>query len=397
MKSVNPSPIWISGLGSVSCAGLTPQSLWANAKEEKSGIVNGLGAIPKDTISHLKEEFLKNYPQYRGSIFAETPILLSVIALKQAMDQAGWTGLEPDDGIVFATTTGHVSTWDEELMGYFKNPEREGKFTEAFTYERLGLMLDRLCEFLQFDGNRFLITTACSASTHALALAKMWMESGRVKRCLVGGTEILSRLTIEGFKSFQLLSDKGCRPFDQSRNGINLSEGSGFLCLERSPVKKLAQLSGAGMSTDAHHMTAPHPEGRGSFQAMTLAVKSAGIQAKDLSWIHAHGTGSVHNDLAESIAIETLVGNSKVPVTSTKAVHGHALAATGVLETVLCVKAIEHQMVLPTVGLVSQDPAIRIHSVKSATHLEVNHILKNTLGFGGANGAVIISRPGALA
>lgn len=381
---VNAVPVWISGMGAISCAGVNPATLWENTKKKQTGIKNGLGAIEPSSILELRNQFQSS---------EEIPLLLSQVALIQAMRDAGWEKLEPTDGIIFATTTGHVSTWDEALMEYFRNVENKEKFEGAFRHERLGLMLDKICDFLQFEGPRFLITTACSASTHALGLAKLWIESGRVKRCLVGGTEILSRLTIEGFRSFQLLSEKQSKPFDSERSGINLSEGSAFVCLETAPLKKRARLSGFGMSTDAYHMTAPHPEGKGSYQAMQLALKDAGILPKELSWIHAHGTGSVHNDLAECTAVETLLKGATVPVTSTKAVHGHALAATGVMEAVLCVKALEEQTLLPTAGLEKLDPLIRVPILKDFQKTEVRHILKNTLGFGGANGAIVLSHP----
>lgn len=386
------SPIWISGLGAVTCSGSNPDTLWENAARGWSGIQNGLGAISSEAVAQLRDPFLKEFPHHEKSLFIAPPLLFTLTALRQAMQAAGWDSLNPDDGLIFATTTGHVSIWDEELIRYFQNPQSQDSFYGAFFYERLGLMLEKICEFLEFSGPRFLVTTACSASTHSLALAKMWIESGKVKRCLVGGTEVLSRLTIEGFRSFQLLSQTTARPFDVGRNGINLSEGSGFVCLEKEPERKLARLSGAGMSTDAYHMTAPHPEGKGSAQAMRMALKDAGITASELSWVHAHGTGSLHNDLAEAVAVSSLLGGKSTPVTSTKAVHGHALAATGILETVLCVKALEHQKILPTTGFSVADPKITLNVVETCQSSSLQHILKNTLGFGGANGAVVISR-----
>lgn len=394
-------PIWISGFGIVSSAGNTAEELWQTTYEKKNAMTQSpenlsLGRFSEETLASLRSQFFAKHPRWLGSIFEGTPLLLSGLALEQAMEQAGWEGLSPDDGIIFATTTGHVSTWDQELMQYFKKGQDPTRFYRAFSHERLGLMLDKIAEFLNFQGPRFLVTTACSASTHAFALAKMWLESGRVQRCLVGGTEVLSKLTTEGFRSFQLLSSQPCKPFDVSRNGINLSEGSGFVCLEKEPRKKLARLSGAGMSTDAYHMTAPHPEGRGSYQAMCAALREAGVQPADLSWIHAHGTGSTHNDLAEATAIRALLEGRTTPVSSTKGVHGHALAATGVLEAVLCVKAIEHQTILPTTGLYEQDPLIQISVPQLPISTQVKHILKNTLGFGGANGAIVFSAPGAL-
>lgn len=157
------------------------------------------------------------------------------------------------------------------------------------------------------------------------------------------------------------------------------------------PTEPLALLSGYGLRTDAFHMTGPHPEGRGAQSAMKLAMERAGLAPEQISWIHAHGTGSEQNDLSESIAVNAVFATHQPSVTSTKWVHGHALGASGVIESVLCVEALRRQMVLRTGGLENVDPKISLNLVKETREQNVLHVMKNTLGFGGVNASLIFS------
>jgi 3-oxoacyl-(acyl-carrier-protein) synthase len=203
---------------------------------------------------------------------------------------------------------------------------------------------------------------------------------------------------VEGFRSLQLLSNEACRPFDQNRSGINLSEGAGFLTLEAHdqnavyPKTSRAFISGFGFSTDAYHMASPQPEGKGSLKAMSLALAAAELKPEAVSWVHAHGTGSKANDQAEGHAVKDLFAGVKAPpVTSTKWIHGHALAASGTIETILCIEAMKKNLILKTDGLSEIDPEIRVNHPAEILRGPVQHVLKNTLGFGGNNAALVIS------
>jgi 3-oxoacyl-[acyl-carrier-protein] synthase-1 len=318
-------------------------------------------------------------------------------ALSQAIESAGGKHLTHDDGIILATTTGQISVWERELIRFMKKEICSKEFEKVFRHQPLGSLLEALIELFSFAGKALLVSSACTASTQAIALGSQWINRGIVKRCFVGGTEILCDLTIEGFKSLQLLSSETASPFDVNRTGINLSEGAAFLCLEgvRSP-QAIASILGSGLSSDSYHMTAPHPEGHGSLMAMKAALQSAGLDPSDISWVHAHGTGSKHNDLAESCAIKTLFGETAPWVSSTKWVHGHALGASGTLETILCTEALREKTILATGGLKNPDPQISVkhppHHVPFDAAAERSfHILKNTLGFGGINASLVIS------
>ena len=381
-----PKPtVWITGTGVVSCVGGSVDELWQATRNDRSGIVDGLGRV--ETL-HIDES--------SAELRANRALGLSVRAVREAMAQARWSNLEPGDGIILGTTTGQLLKWDFSFMDLINDRISPAEFRDPFKNQPLGELLGSLRRHLSHVGPSMLITSACSASTQALALGAMWIRQGRVKRCLVGGVEVLCDLTREGFRSLHLLSLDHAQPFDRDRRGINLSEGAAFICLEGSGSAMqapLAQLAGFGFSTDGYHMTGPHPEGEGSYQAMSRALEVANIDAADVDWVHAHGTGSVQNDLAEGLAVLRLFGKELPWISSTKWVHGHALGASGALETALIIKAMRNDLILSTRGLVNPDPKIAVNHPLKDNVQKVSHVLKSTLGFGGTNAALLISHP----
>jgi 3-oxoacyl-(acyl-carrier-protein) synthase len=387
----------ITGLGSVGCNGLGPDALFQSALRSESAISQGLGKISPATLDELKLALPRLADDSRS-------LLLAATAAGQAMKQAGWDRLGPDDAVILATTTGQISLWEDLMLKFLKGEASAEEAKPALREQPIGLTLSKLVSHVNhgapFVGKTLLLSSACSAATQAIGVAAAWIRAGRIKRCLVGGTEVLSTLTIEGFRSLQLLSNDPSTPFDAGRKGINLSEGAAFLCLEADGgPRTLASVSGFGFSTDAYHPASPHPEGIGSLAAMRLALKTAGLDPRDIGWVHAHGTGSQANDVAEGAAVRSLFGEDSERtgpwVSSTKNVHGHALGASGVIETVLCIESLRQEIVLATSGLRTPDPLIRVRHPMEHRKTRVDHILKNTLGFGGNNASIVISREGA--
>jgi 3-oxoacyl-[acyl-carrier-protein] synthase-1 len=392
--------MWVTGTGVVCSTGAHVNALWQAAQENCSFIEEGLGKIEDAKLvafqTHPSLSFFQSQLQFLAQGLPDTkPLYLTLYALSQAITAAGWTEFRDDDGIILATTTGQISTWDKALVQYLHQKIDAESFKKKFRNQPLGTLLEAVCQTTQFPGKRMVIASACSASTQAIGLAHLWLKQGKVKRCIVGGVEVLCDLTIQGFKSLQLMDSDPCRPFDQNRRGINLSEGAAFLCLEANPSLKdpLAKVSGYGFSTDGYHMTAPHPEGRGSLCAMKSALNCARLSTDDISWVHAHGTGSRHNDESEGKAIHQLFGQNQPWVSSSKGIHGHSLGASGALEAVLCIQSLQHQVILKTMGLQVPDVKISIRHPEQNFSTEVKHILKNTLGFGGVNASLVLSRP----
>ncbi|MBX2994213.1 MAG: beta-ketoacyl-[acyl-carrier-protein] synthase family protein [Bdellovibrionaceae bacterium] len=373
--------MWITGTGALSCAGRNPGELWESLLAEKSGLIEGLGRVA---------DLSPDAP-------ADLALSMALETARQAMGQAGWSHLNEDDGIIIATTTGQILMWDQALLHFFKDQADPESFRRAFAHQPLGQLLNTLTESLgSRTPHRWLLTSACTASTQALIMGALWIRQKKVKRCLVGSVEVLCDLTVQGFRSLQLLSNETARPFDRDRKGINLSEGAAFVCLEgQNPgPRALAEVRGWGLTTDAFSMTSPEAEGRGSYRAMKQALETAKLAPNEIDWIHAHGTGSMHNDAAEGQAVRALFGAKSPPLTSTKAIHGHLLAASGLLETVIGVEALKRQTVLGTANVQNIDETTGANVLVKSEPRPLRHIMKNTLGFGGANAALVLSRVG---
>lgn len=371
----------ISGIGAVTCAGVGMDALWRAAFDETTNIKQGIGRVEDDWLAVLPPLTASN----RALAFC-------VLAAEEAMNQAGWRGLTGRDGLILATTTGQFLQWDGAFIGLITGKISREDFRREFLHQPLGDLAASVQKHFHHNGPYSVVTSACTAATQAVALGHLWLKQGRVDRVLVGGAEVLCSLTCEGFRSLQLLSDQPAAPFDGARRGINLSEGAAFLCLEKQPERALAAIDGVGFSTDGFHMTAPQPDGEGSYRAISSALRSANVTPGEIDWIHAHGTGSQHNDISEGKAVERLFGARGPWVSSTKWIHGHALGASGAIETALVVRAMTESRILRTRGLKNPDPAIAVSHPEGDIQKPLRRVVKNTLGFGGANAALVLSR-----
>ncbi|MBI3881407.1 MAG: beta-ketoacyl synthase chain length factor [Verrucomicrobia bacterium] len=248
-------------------------------------------------------------------------------------------------------------------------------------------------------GPSLAISTACSSGALAIAAAAELIMAGEADVMLAGGADSLSRMTWGGFHSLLLVDTAGCRPFDAGRAGMSLGEGAAVLVLEaeetarRRGAKILARLTGWGASCDAHHATAPHPEGAGALAAMQSALRRAGLEPAAIGYVNAHGTGTRDNDLAESKALKQLFGDRVPPFSSTKRYFGHSLAASGAIEAVVCIEALRRQLLPPNPGFGKMDPAIGLAPVTELRSEKLTHVMSNSFGFGGNNAALIFSTP----
>jgi 3-oxoacyl-(acyl-carrier-protein) synthase len=242
------------------------------------------------------------------------------------------------------------------------------------------------------------VSTACSAGAMALLTAAELVRTGEADLMLAGGTDSLCRLTLNGFGSLLLLDPKGCKPFDARRAGISLGEGAAMLVVESEAAARargapvLARLTGWGASCDAWHPTAPHPEGRGAHEAMRKALACAGLEAPDIDFACAHGTGTPENDLMETKALRRLFGQRLPPVASLKRCVGHTLAASGPINAVVCVQALLEQHLPPNLGFEELDPTLAFGPVLQFRPHPLAHVLSNSFGFGGNNVALVFSK-----
>jgi nodulation protein E len=247
-------------------------------------------------------------------------------------------------------------------------------------------------------GPSLTVSTACSSSTHAIGLAAWMVHHGLAPWAIAGGSEApFSYGHLKAWESLQVVSRDTCRPFDRERTGLILGEGGAMLVLERREdaiargARVYAEVAGFGMRSDAHHITQPDPAGAAA--TICAALNDADIQAQDVGYVNAHGTGTLANDRVESEALQLALGNHGhvVPVSSSKSAHGHALGATGALEAITSVLALHHGSIPPTLNVREQDPQCPIHLVKDAAMLSNNlgFAMSNSLAFGGTNACLI--------
>lgn len=252
---------------------------------------------------------------------------------------------------------------------------------------------DFVRSYLHVEGPATVVSTACSSSAKVFATAQRLIQLGLIDAAVVGGVDSLCLTTLYGFSSLQLVSPNPCKPFDAQRDGISAGEGAAFALLERvaEPVAGAILLAGVGESSDAYHMSSPHPEGLGARNAMAAALASAGLQPQDIDYINLHGTATPSNDSAEDAAVSALFG-SATPCSSTKGYTGHTLGAAGGVEAVICALALREGLVPGGVGTETLDPQLRCNYQFDTQQRPLLHVLSNSFGFGGSNCSLVFSR-----
>ena len=310
---------------------------------------------------------------------------LACIAAMQAMASCH----EPPDAVILGTTTGGILTTEQLLRDNADDKE-------LYQYHGLNSVAEYIAKETGCRGPALAVSTACSSGAVAIAMALEMLRSGKAKTVLAGGVDSLCRLTYFGFHSLQLVDKKGCRPFDADRHGMAVAEGAAMLLLTTErPDTLLAELLGAGISCDAYHPAAPHPEGQGALAAMRAALADAGLEPADIDYINLHGTGTPENDLAESRAIRALFATPP-PLSSIKGATGHSLAASGAIEAVVAVIAVAKDFLPANTGWHKPDPALGLTPLTQPASRRTTAVLSNSFGFGGNNGCLVISKADSL-
>ncbi len=238
------------------------------------------------------------------------------------------------------------------------------------------------------------ISSACSSSARVFGSARRMIAAGVIDAALVGGVDSLCLTTLYGFNSLELVSDEACRPFDSQRNGISIGEAAAFALLERAPPRPAPDavlLLGTGESSDAYHMSSPHPDGLGARMAMQDALRMAGLQPADIGYINLHGTATPTNDAAEGKAVNAVFGRH-TPCSSTKGATGHTLGAAGGLEAVICALALRHQFLPAGINTRELDPALHVDYLLEHCEQPLARAISNSFGFGGTNCSLIFGR-----
>jgi 3-oxoacyl-[acyl-carrier-protein] synthase-1 len=292
-------------------------------------------------------------------------------------------------GLIMGSSTAGIRSTE---MAYKEWRER-GHWPADFDYRRTH-SLDALCRFsaavLGLQGPMLTISTACSSSAKVFLMAQRWMDCGLIDAAVVGGVDSLCLTTLNGFNALQLLSSEPCRPFDSARSGISIGEAAGFVLLDREAAA--INLVGGGESSDAWHMSAPHPDGLGAQAAMRQALQAATLEPGDIGYVNAHGTATLANDRAEAAATRAVFGPDAVPVSSTKGVTGHTLGAAGITEAIVVIQSLEQQTLPPSANLLELELQLGLDVVARARRAELRHAMSNSFGFGGTNCSLIFER-----
>ncbi|GGA87037.1 beta-ketoacyl-[acyl-carrier-protein] synthase II [Polaromonas eurypsychrophila] len=249
--------------------------------------------------------------------------------------------------------------------------------------------------YFGLEGPAMTVSSACSSSAKVFASARRMMAAGLIDAAVVGGVDSLCLTTLYGFNSLDLLSRQPCQPFDAGRKGISIGEGAAFVLLEKLPNSLDAGavlLRGVGESSDAHHMSAPHPEGLGAISAMRQALASAGLQPGRIDYINLHGTATPSNDTVEGKAVASVFGDHALPCSSTKGATGHTLGAAGGLEAVISALALQQGFMPGGVNTHAVDPALPVDYLLHKRDEAPQHVLSNSFGFGGTNCSLVLGR-----
>jgi len=314
---------------------------------------------------------------------------LALTAAREAM--AGC--MDVPDAVIMGVTTGGMLTTEQCLKKGDANPE-------SFKYHSPNSVTEFMAHEWGCHGPVITLSTACSSGAVAIKVALEMLRTGKARRVLAGGADSLSRLTYHGFRALQLIDPQGARPFDQNRQGMSVAEGAAVLVLtasEEVPDHAIAEILGAGLSCDAYHPSAPHPDGTGALQAMQAAVRDAHVSLEEIDYINLHGTGTVDNDLSEARALNTLFLDKKPLMSSVKGAFGHSLGASGAIEVVVSALAVSEGLVPANVGCDVPDPELKLEPLMTPLETaNIQTVLSNSFGFGGNNASVVIGSPGRV-
>ncbi|MER7165661.1 beta-ketoacyl-[acyl-carrier-protein] synthase family protein [Micromonospora sp. NPDC000207] len=398
----------VTGLGLVTPAGIGTEETWARVCAGESTARNDplLAGLPVDISCRVPDSPQAPLLPPRRARRMDRFVQFAVVAAAEAVRDAGLDPLTWDGarvGVVLGCADGGPATAEQEHRVLLE--EGPGRVSSLLLPMHLpNMVAGQVSIELAATGPSLVVATACASGASAIAVARDLLLLDRCDVVVTGGAEaMVTPLVMAGFAQMGVLSRRStdpvtaCRPFDATRDGFVAGEGAGLLVLERGAdarargARVRARISGAGASADAHHVTAPDAEGRGAEAALRAALTEAGVGADEIDHVNAHGTATPMNDLVESRMLRRVLGPDPL-VTSTKGVTGHLFGAAGGIETAFAVLAVEQGLVPPTANLDETDPEIEVDVARKATPRRVDHAVSMSLGFGGQNAAVLVSR-----
>jgi len=409
--------IVVTGMGALTPMGNSIDEYW----DALINGVSGAATITQFDASKFRTKFaceVKNFDPVKFLDKKEARKIdrftqFALVASDQAMADAGLNkdNINPDRiGVVFASGIGGLITFQHEVTDFAKG-DGTPRFNPFFIPKMiLDIAAGQISMRHNLRGPNFAVVSACASSTNAIIEAHNLLRLGKADIIVTGGSEaVISEAGVGGFNAMKAMSERNddpktaSRPYDKDRDGFVMGEASGVLILEelehakKRGAKIYCEVVGGGATADAHHITAPHPEGLGAKNVMLVALDDAGMQASEIDYINTHGTSTPLGDTAEVKAIVNVFGDHayKLNISSTKSMTGHCLGAAGVIEAIACIKSVMHDIVPPTINHFTDDPELdpRLNfTFNKAQKRPVNAALSNTFGFGGHNACVIVRK-----
>lgn len=407
--------IAITGEGIVSAIGNDKQQVLKSLRTGKSGIgeMKYLQSIhhelPVGEVD-LSNEQMKNSLGIPLSKMMSRTALMGMMAIKEALQDAQISKQDAQVGkrektslrilLVSGTTVGGMDI-TEQCFDHLKDKMDEGQVVasdevEFLNHHDCGNCTQIMADYFGIFDDVTTLSTACSSAANAIMLGARLIQAGEADIVVAGGTEALSKFHLNGFNSLMILDHEPCRPFDDTRAGLNLGEGAAFVVLESEKMARLrgrkphAYLSGYGNACDAFHQTASSENGEGAFLAMKEALEMAHLHPQDIQYVNAHGTGTPNNDQSETISLKRIFGEQMPRVSSTKSFTGHTTSASGSIETVICILAMQHHFVPANLGW-KNPMADGIVPTMGEEHADLEHVLCNSFGFGGNDSSLVLS------
>ncbi len=393
-------PVEVAGVGLITAIGNTVRENMRALESDQSGIgaltlfESALHALPVGEVK-LSNEALADGLGLSKQL--SRTALLGIKAAREAWTSSGIREVGKwRTGLISATTVGGMDKTEKFFRSFLTDPSK-GNLHDV-RYHSCGSSTALIAADLGATGFLSTINTACSSSVNSILLGARLIREGVLDVVIAGGTDALCQFTLNGFNSLMILDKQPCRPFDANRQGLNLGEGAGFVVLASHSVLKeekkesLCRIAGFANTNDAFHQTASSPDGRGSFAAMEAALKMAGLKPGEIDYINLHGTGTINNDLSEGTAVRRLFEKDLPRVSSTKSFTGHTLGASGGIEAVLSVLAIQQGCVFSNLRFETPLPELLIiPQTRFEKNLPIRNVMSNSFGFGGNCSSLLLS------
>jgi len=385
-------PLTVTGYSMVSALGAKRQQHLDALSQGRTGLGRPPMPLPFETAAGEVCTELPELPEAltpRSTRIARMAALL-VAELDEPLRRARERWRPERIAVLLGTSTAGAETTECAYRTFVE----QGEFPDQYDFQQqhtFGAVLHVVAELTGAKGPAWMASTACTSSGKPFATARRLLAADVIDAAIVGGLDTLCTMTLVGFQSLQALDSRPCRPFNAERGGISIGEGGVLALVEREGDPRVL-VSGVGETSDCHHISAPHPEGRGAPQAMADAMAQAGCRPEDIDHVNAHGTGTRLNDIAEAKAIASLLP-SEVPVVSTKGYTGHTLGAAAALEFAFAACAIEEGWIPPSIGAEPKDPDIGLRVPTTVTRGSYRRVISNSFAFGGNNVSLLVEAP----